>query len=128
MTKEKRIKLNVFLCDIHIIITDDPNKCVDDKRIRPYCQDSPDGDLSKNCDGFVFQKGKSDYFVMLSPNATCNVISHESVHVAGRIFNDRGQTADYGNDEIFAYYVGWIAGEISDYLSRVYNSFDGAAQ
>jgi hypothetical protein len=126
MYKEKKIKLDVFLCDIHIIITDDPNKCVDDKRIRQYCSDSTNEDLSKDCDGLVFQKDKSDYYVILPPNAEYGVVCHESVHLIGRIFRDRGQIADYGNDEVFAYYVGWIAGEICDYINRVYNCFDGA--
>jgi hypothetical protein len=123
MTKEKKIKLDVFLCDIHIIITDDPNKCVDDRRIRQYCSDLKDEDLAKNCDGFVFQKGKSDYYIITSPNAEYGVIAHESVHLTGRIFNDRGQKANYENDEVFAYYVGWIAGEIVDYVKKVYDCF-----
>jgi hypothetical protein len=128
MTKEKKIKLDVFLCNIHIIITEDPNKYVDDKRIRQYCTDNPDEDLSKNCDGMVFQKSKFDYYVMLPPDVEYGPVCHESVHLIGRIFSDRGQIADYKNDEIFAYYVGWIAGEICDYVRKVYSCFDGKAK
>jgi hypothetical protein len=116
MTKEKKIRLDMFLCCVHVIITDDMNKCVDDKRLRPYCSDYPDEDLSKDCAGFVFQKGKSDYYVILLPGVPCGVIAHESVHLIGRIFKDRGQEADYENDEVYAYYVGWIAGEIAGFV------------
>ncbi|MDR1221757.1 MAG: hypothetical protein LBL07_02605 [Tannerella sp.] len=123
MTKEKKIKLDVFLCDIHIIITDNPNKYVDEKRIRQYCSDTPDEDLEKNCDGIVFHKGKSDYYVMLPPTVDLGVIAHESVHLIGRIFHDRGQLADYGNDEVYAYYVGWITREINSYIDRIYSYF-----
>ncbi|MDR0682644.1 MAG: hypothetical protein LBG15_12495 [Dysgonamonadaceae bacterium] len=128
MTKEKKIKLDVFLCNIHIIITDDPNKCVDNRRIRQYCSDSPDEDLSKNCDGIVFQKSKFDYYTILPPYAEYGSVCHESVHLIGRIFRDRGQIADYKNDEVFAYYVGWIAGEIYTYIKSVYKYFDAATK
>jgi hypothetical protein len=123
MTKEKKIKLDVFLCDIHIIITDNPNKYVDEKRIRQYCSDLPDEDLEKDCDGLVFQKEKSDYYVILTPTVDLGAIAHESVHLIGRIFHDMGQLADYGNDEVYAYYVGWITGEINSYIDRIYSYF-----
>ncbi|MDR1091173.1 MAG: hypothetical protein LBL79_08875 [Prevotella sp.] len=123
MHKEKKIKLDVFLCDIHIIITDNPDKYVDEKRIRQYCSNLPDEDLGKICDGFVFQKERSDYYVILPPSTTCNVIAHESVHVIGKIFHDRGQFADFENDEVFAYYVGWLVGEIDSYVGKVYSLF-----
>jgi hypothetical protein len=35
-----------------------------------------------------------------------------------RIFRDRGQLADYENDEVFAYFVGWIAGEIAGFIKK----------
>jgi hypothetical protein len=117
MTKEKKIKLDMFLCDIHVIITDDPNKCVKDKGLQAYCLCSLEEDLAKNCDGFVFQKDKTDYYVVLPPNISCGTLSHESVHVIGKIFKDRGQIADYGNDEVFAYFVGWISDEISAFIT-----------
>jgi hypothetical protein len=95
------------------------NKCVDDKRLRLYCSESPDEDLSKDCKGLVFQKGKTDYYVVLMPDATCGAIAHESVHLIGRIFRDRGQEADYGNDEVFAYFVGWMTWEISGFMDCI---------
>jgi hypothetical protein len=128
MVKEKKIRLDMFLCDIHIIITDDPNKCVDDMRLRQYCSDSPEEDLAKVCDGFVFQKNKSDYYVMLPPVALFGTIAHESVHLIGRIFRDRGQDADYGNDEVFAYFVGWIAGIINDFINKVFPCFNAQTE
>ncbi|MDR0430216.1 MAG: hypothetical protein LBH58_07050, partial [Tannerellaceae bacterium] len=89
MTKEKKIKSDVFLCDVHILVTDNPDKCVDDRNLRIYCSDSPDEDLSKNCAGFVFQKRISDYYVVIPANVKYSVITHESVHLIGRIFRDR---------------------------------------
>jgi hypothetical protein len=108
----------MFLCDIHIIVTDNQNKCVDNMQLRQYCSDLQDEDLAKGCDGFVFQKNKSDYYVILPPAALLGTIAHESVHLIGRIFRDREQIADYGNDEVFAYFVGWIAGEITKVTER----------
>ncbi|MDR2085808.1 MAG: hypothetical protein LBP72_01405 [Dysgonamonadaceae bacterium] len=113
MTKEKTIKLDVFLCDIHIVVTGEPIKYLNNNNLRLYCADMKDEDLTKDCVGFVFQKGKSDYYTMIRPDASFAAIAHESVHLIGRIFRDRGQEADYNNDEIFAYYVGWLALEIT---------------
>jgi hypothetical protein len=127
MTKEKTIKVDVLLCNIRIIITDDPNGYVDGKKLRIYCSDKPDEDLTKTCSGFVFQKGLSDYYLMLPPSATCGIIAHESAHVICRMFNDRGQIADYENDEIFAYYVGWLTEVTDKFIRKVYDCFDGKA-
>jgi hypothetical protein len=77
----------------------------------------------KECDGFVINKKLSDYYVFLPPNVAFSVIVHESVHVIGRVFRDRGVVADYNNDEVFAYYVGWIAGIIADEVSEAHKSF-----
>jgi hypothetical protein len=120
MGKGKKIKLDVFKCNVHLIITDDPNKYLDDRGLRMYCCDSPDEDMTKDCGGFVFQKDKADYYAVFPPtiDERYDTVCHESVHLIGRIFRDRGQLADYGNDELFAYFVGWIAGEIAGFIKK----------
>lgn len=99
----------------------------ENKRLLRYCLDFADEDLSKTCDGLVFRKDNSDYYVMLPPDTKFGTVCHESVHLIGKIFRDRGQRADYGNDEIFACYTGWIADEIVAYINKVYNCFPDAA-
>jgi hypothetical protein len=101
--------MDIFLCDIHIIVTKDANKSVDARGLRVYAESELNEDLTKECDGFVFQKKCSGYYVLLSPNAGFNTIAHETVHIIGYVFKDRGVKANYDNDELFAYYVGWIA-------------------
>jgi hypothetical protein len=123
MEKERIIKLDVFKCDIHIVVTEDANKSIDERGLRAWVGDSPDADLMKRCDGIVFQKNKSDYYVLLSPNIGVDAMAHEAVHVVGRVFRDRMQEADYDNDEIFAYYVGWITGIIADEVGAAYALF-----
>jgi hypothetical protein len=132
MEKERTIGLEVFKCDLHIIVTEDANKSVDERGLRAWAGGSPDDDLMKTCDGIVFQKERSDYYVFLSPNVGFDVMAHEAVHVIGRVFRDRGQKADYDNDEIFAYYVGRITGIIADEVgaacSRFVSKYNGAGE
>jgi hypothetical protein len=123
METEKKIRLDVFLCNIHVVVTESPNESVDRRKLRRYAEDEPGEDFMKNCDGFVFQKERSDYYVCLSPNVGFDVIAHESVHVIGRIFRDRGVEADYHNDELFAYHVGWIAGIMAVEVEKAFNTF-----
>jgi hypothetical protein len=123
MEREKIIDMDVFKCSLHIIVTEDANDSVDSRGLRAYVGERPGVDMMKNCDGFVFQKEQSDYCVVLSPNIGLGVIAHESVHAVGRIFRDRGVIADYDNDEVFAYCVGWLSDIIAKEVEESCNSF-----
>jgi hypothetical protein len=123
MEKERLIRLDVFKCNLRIIVTEDANDSIDSRDLRIYINDPPGADVMKGCDGFVFEEGQSDYYVILRPDVGFEVIAHESVHVIGRVFRGRGAKADYDNDELFAYHVGWIAGIIAGEVEEASNSF-----
>lgn len=114
-----KIWIALFGCSVHIVITEDPNYFVDKSGLRIWTSDSPDEDISKLADAICFQKAVSDYYIMMSPNVDINQSAHETVHCIGRIFRDRGIKADYDNDEIFAYYVGWLTEAVCNHLFRV---------
>jgi hypothetical protein len=123
MEKEKIIKSDVFKCDLHIIVTEDANDSIDSRNLRIYADFAPGEDVMKDTDGFVFRSEISDYYVILPPNVGFDTIAHESVHIIGRVFRDRDARADYNNDELFAYHVGWIAGIIAEEVEEAYNAF-----
>jgi hypothetical protein len=102
------VKLAPLEAEIHIVITTDPNAFIDKAGLRMYVSHDPQEDLTKDTDAFTFNARVSDYYIMLSPQADISVIAHEAVHCIAMIFDDRGEKADYNNNEIFAYHVGWL--------------------
>jgi hypothetical protein len=127
MYREKTVDIDVFQCNLHILVADDFNRCIDGKRLRKYCSGEPDEDLSEDT-AFVFQKKKSDYYVIVAPDASCGTVAHEAVHLVNRIFADRGQDADCRNDEVFAYHVGWFVRLMSSFICKIRTQFDGGKQ
>jgi hypothetical protein len=119
--REKKIELDVFLCDLHVVVTENPKASFDARGLHRSLGEFPDELNDSN--GFVFSKGRSDYYVFLPPRTGFGTIAHEAVHVIGRIFRDRGVQADYENDEIFAYFVGWIVGIMAEEIEKASHSF-----
>lgn len=69
-------------------------------------------DNTEGLEALVVSKDGEQYYVILNTNPIFASIAHESVHCIGRIFHDRGQKADFLNDELFAYHVGWLSENI----------------
>lgn len=110
ITVQNKIKVDVLNADIHFIETNDPNGFLKRNNLILYAG-TLDDPITSSCDGFVFDKEKSDYYIVLSlDNYTYGTLTHECIHCVGRIFRDRGILADFENDEAFSYYVGWLVG------------------
>lgn len=117
----KKLHLDVFAADIHIVVTETPDVYIDKSKLRDWCSPGePHENLSQNCGGFCFNKEQSDYYIVIPPTATLNIAVHETVHCIDRLFDNRGQDADYSNDEVYAYYVGWLSQIVVDWLNEVY--------
>lgn len=116
----QRMELNVFGCVIHICVTEDPDKFVTDSNLRLYCSpENPEEKLGETLSGFMFNKGVSNYYIVIPSEVKAGTAVHECVHCIGRIFGDRGQKADFANDEVYAYYVGWISQTVFNFLAEV---------
>jgi hypothetical protein len=116
----KTVNMQVFGCDILLCVTEHPNEFIDKSGLRLYCSpDDPEENLEKGLSGFVFSKQKGDYYLVVPPHVNVDCAVHECVHVIDRIFRDRGQEADYENDEVYAYYVGWLAQQLFDWVGDV---------
>ena len=70
--------------------------------VHSLAETSPTNDLENNKNG-VMIRFRSRKFM------TIEVISHESVHAASEIMRYIGGRIEVGNQEPFAYLVGWIA-------------------
>ena len=104
----KDVSLDVFEADIHIVVTENPNCYVDDVGLAAWVKDNPDQDLMSYTDALTFRVRFSDYYILMSPNATPGVIAHECIHTIASIFYDRGVKCNLDDSENFAYHVGWL--------------------
>lgn len=55
------------------------------------------------------ENGKYGVLVVMREDLNVGQIAHEASHVALEIFNDVGACITYGNQEPYAYLVGWVA-------------------
>lgn len=116
----KKIDYYIFGAKVHICITEHPNEFLDKSGLRLwYGGETPDEDAEKDSGGFMFQKGKKDYYIVIPPEAGLMVVVHESDHAINRLFADRGVLADYRNDEIHAYYLGELAATVEKFRAQV---------
>jgi hypothetical protein len=115
----KDITLDVFEVDIHIIITQDPNYFVEAEGLSGWCKNDPDDNLMHYTDALTFRVRMSDYYILLSPNATPGIMAHECIHTIGSIFFDRGVKASYECTENLAYHVGWL----TDIAAKALNEY-----
>ena len=68
-------------------------------------------------------KSKQGYIMVLNFNnettkITNGTITHEVVHIADFIADDKGFIADFHNDEPIAYLAGWITDEVYNFINK----------
>lgn len=109
----KKIKSQVFDCNIHVVVADDPSEYMIKKGI-PL-------ESLKNAEALtVWDLDDPTNYHVIFPNETSyETIAHESVHCINKMFHARKVKPDFKNDEIYAYHVGWLAGEIADFISKL---------
>lgn len=106
--KTKTIEISALGAKIEIVLTDN---------VLSYVQEQFDyPDNTEGLEALVASKDGELYHIILNTNPIFASIAHESVHCIGRIFHDRGQKADFMNDELFAYHVGWLSESIYEFL------------
>lgn len=118
----EHIGLDVFDCTVHIAVTAHPNEYIDKAGLRVWTGDDPNHDFEKFCDGLCVSKDNSDFYIIIPPDATLNVAVHEACHAINQVFSLRGQIADFDNDEVYCYYLGWLAQKVIDHLNKVYQT------
>nr|DAG74056.1 MAG TPA: Thermolysin metallopeptidase, catalytic domain [Caudoviricetes sp.] len=103
----KKVKVDVYRYEFFV------SPCADEvaakcKRITGYQPDSDD--FSANA--FVVF-GKGTCLVWMPPTASINTVAHEATHVAMNLMRDCGIAPDLHNQEVMAYLIGYIVGEIN---------------
>jgi len=102
------VTLDVFEADINIVITENPNRFVDDAGLAGWVKENPEQDLMDHTDALTFRVRFSDHYILMSPNVTPGTIAHECIHCISDIFYDRGVKCNLDDSENFAYHVGWL--------------------
>ena len=107
--------MQVFDCDIHIVVANDPSEYMNKKGI-PL-------ESLKNAEALTVwnEDDVMNYHVIFPDDTSYQTIAHESVHCINKVFLTRDVRPDFNNDEIYAYHVGWLAGEIAHFISKLIN-------
>lgn len=111
----KVISFPVFEVSVHICITQEPDKFLDQSHLRQYL----DHELSPTVNGFVFFSDKFNYYLVIPPGACLSTLVHECDHVINFMFGDRGVEGDFENDELHAYHLGYLASEAEEFRKKV---------
>lgn len=102
--KRTTIKFPVFNdYEVRVIITNDI--IATGRRLRV--------DLSQAEAAYVNPKGQHHGWLILKPGAHESLVAHESAHAVRALLERVGATLD---DEVFAYHIGYLAGQIHDFL------------
>ena len=109
----KKLKMQVFGCLIHIVVADDPSEYMLKKEI-PIVK-------LKNAEAITAWDDNDvmNYHLIFPENTSYQTITHESVHCINKIFEARGVNPDFDNDELYAYHVGWLAGEVAEFIGKL---------
>ena len=99
-----------------IVVTDDLEKLTSNYEI------SPGGKIFGHS-FFLQYKDRQVFLIVLNPYGTIRishgVITHEAVHIANMIFQERGIKPDLDNDEPYAYLVESIVTEVYQFLKTL---------
>lgn len=108
--KTTKISLDTFGCSINVVITDTPNKYLENIGL-------PHGDFSNTGGMTIYAKEDlENYYIIFPSEIAFEAIVHESVHCINKIFLHRGVRMDFDNDESYAYHVSWLADKIFCFL------------
>jgi hypothetical protein len=63
-------------------------------------------------DVYEHESGFKEYVMIFEKPTNSRIIAHESLHFMSMLFRDRDINMSYDNDEMGAYLIGWIVGEL----------------
>lgn len=105
MITKRIIKVPIYDYKVTIVVADDWREA---KSIYP--------DLDDDTNGLVLE-GKNDSVIIVPPN-NLSVVVHECEHLKNCIWNYIGQNADSKNDEVDAYLVEYLFGQVSKVVAK----------
>jgi hypothetical protein len=118
MIKIHNIIVPIYFGTLQIVVTDNIKEAELKLKMEPI--DSPISYCS-----YVISNpkpnGVSRYTIFIKPDASLNIIVHESLHIVNMIFNERGIKHDTINDEPSAYLLGWVTDQIYNTLNKYIN-------
>lgn len=107
--KKTSFKVPIYDCKVVYIVTRNFKKAA--KSMKQKLR----GDANDNC-GIAFRLNNDclKYIIMVKPKykKSWDTISHEALHTANAILDDRGIGVSLSNDEAQAYLMGYIIGKI----------------
>jgi len=118
MVKVKNITIPIYFGTLQIVITDDIREAESKLRLEEI--ESPISFCSYVISN-TKPNGISRYTILIKPDASINIIVHESLHIVNMIFSERGIKHDTINDEPSAYLLGWVTDKINDTLNKYRN-------
>jgi hypothetical protein len=118
--KIKHIDIAMFGCSATIVITNNPDDFVHERKLQKYALRDDDEILAETCNGVTFQKECSEYYAILPPDAHISDIAHEAFHLAHKITDDRDMNCYCKNDglEIIAYLTGFFTQQIHSFITK----------
>jgi len=99
----KKLRVPLYLCNIHLSQVDEI------EHEDPLVQ----GSLA------YVEEFEDRLDMVFTKDITIGMIAHEAVHAAHIIFQSKGCTCDFENDEPLCYLVQWIVEECCKYLDWV---------
>jgi hypothetical protein len=115
----KKIRVGAFSTDVIVVVSDDPSPFLTKKKLYGW------DDVEEGANPFDEGKAGSCIFrkrsiYMIIPTwVSAATIAHECVHAVSYTLSWIGDKHDYDNDEVFAYHVGWLVGEVVDFVEKV---------
>lgn len=76
--------------------------------------------ISENYGAVSFQKNENgfEYFVCFI-DTNKSLLMHEAIHICNYVFKNIGVRLDLENDEVQAYFTGWIVDEMIKFLKEI---------
>ena len=108
--KKKKVSIPIFKGEL-VFIKDKNFKKVNKK----YGYSIPE---SYGAVTFENESAKAFEYVVCFVDTNISLLAHEAVHVSNFVFKNIGVKLDLINDEVQAYFVGWIVDEMINFLNE----------
>ena len=111
MRTQTKIKLEIYNCDVIVIVTDTLLK----EAHKIYKKYNIVDKIEGECEGLAIMCDLDKYFIILNNNSLShNTIAHEVYHIVGSITRDR----EIKEEEATAWLAGHLTGVIYKFLER----------
>jgi hypothetical protein len=110
MRKSKKIKIKLYECSVHFIVSDNLDK--EATRLLKKYKEEYDEE-HESCEGYTFNVDMLDYYLIISDShLSTNTIAHEVYHLVSSILHQR----DIKDEEAGA----WLCGMLMDEAVKFY--------